>query len=763
MWKQGSSSSSFKSRRKWKGFQRYLYRIIKSNILLVLIPVCILGIFWYSMVVDQAEQKFHQQKAIALSEVVSGIKQRIKTLNLDLSVEKEEPKYGSYTFSDQYNLDLKAISKRLSTMIEKFWLLHSFYFYDRSTGIIYSSMSGRYSFDSFYDTQWMEDANESFRVQQLPLRFAFNNDSILDNTPLYREYNHLVLSLVVRARPDFFLVANISVNRLYMDILYTYELNRNKEEFFFITPEGELLEGRCDYIEPAELLKAPAELIENNISFINQKDRIYFLTDLDCGMYCVTSYPVKESYQEAQYLGKYVLSVCLAVLLFLLFMSAYMAKRLYHPINALYSDIAEGTATLQRENAYDEIDMLKHVFAEMNAFNSNAMQNLKQFDELSKIFQFRNFLEHCQCKDDFLSDHPYLFDSSGSGQCELLIIKFDIAFMMLPREEEMVFRLNLQEVLLTYLQSSMKGILTRIENDNLVLLYHGNEMESIAQTRRVLTDTVIKLTSNNAYFAVSRPINNVEDILTQYHCCLELIDASYFFSWKNELIFSNRIAEGKETSDLNPMLLTVVASLIRSIVSQKEQEIAGTFCQLEQDLQQIGNVIQVRDICNQIVIELDREFHFNKTLGIHALRSLKDHKTLAELLSCMLRLLIQLSQQFGNNDTRENNYCELAQKYLNENYMRDMNITDVADHLDISYSYLSKIFRIKAGITLTDYLNNVRIENSKKYLEETFLTLNEIAEKVGYNNVQSYQRFFKKYMNITPGDYRKLHNFESSL
>ncbi len=129
----------------------------------------------------------------------------------------------------------------------------------------------------------------------------------------------------------------------------------------------------------------------------------------------------------------------------------------------------------------------------------------------------------------------------------------------------------------------------------------------------------------------------------------------------------------------------------------------------------------------------------------------------------MRRLLIQLSQQFGNNDTRENNYCELAQKYLNENYMRDMNITDVADHLDISYSYLSKIFRIKAGITLRDYLNNVRIENSKKYLEETFLTLNEIAEKVGYNNVQSYQRFFKKYMNITPGDYRKLHNFESSL
>lgn len=89
--------------------------------------------------------------------------------------------------------------------------------------------------------------------------------------------------------------------------------------------------------------------------------------------------------------------------------------------------------------------------------------------------------------------------------------------------------------------------------------------------------------------------------------------------------------------------------------------------------------------------------------------------------------------------------------------MKDMNITDTADFLNISYSYLSKIFRARTGVTLTDYLNNVRIEKSKEYLANTFMTLTEISEKVGYNNVQSYQRFFKKYINITPGDYRKLH------
>lgn len=745
-------------RSQWKGFQRYLYKIIISNILLVLIPVCILGVFWYSMVMNQVEHKFQQQKSIELNEVVSGIKQRIKTIKLELSVEKQEPKYASYTFSENYITDLWSISNRLMSMIEKYYLLHSFYFYDETTGVIYTSMSGRYEFNSFYDTQWLRDTKNTYQVQQLPLRFAFNNESVKNKTVLYSEYNRLVLSYVIKGRPNFYLIGNISVNRLFTDVSATYDLNQHNEEFFFLSTEGQLLEGRCEYTDPSVLMQMKSKLIEKDISFIKHQDRIYFMKDLECGILCVTSYPANAAYQEAQYLIKYIFFVCIGVLFFLLIMSTYMAKRLYHPINTLYSDIAENTTNLQKENVSDEIEMLKHVFAEMNAFNSNAILTLKQFDEMSKTFHFRSFLEHCQCRSDFIQDHPYLFDSNGNGLCEMLIIKFDISDMNLPVEEEMLFRLNLQEVLRTYLQSSMKGILTKIENDNLALLYLGNEKESIIQTRKVLTDTVVKLTNHNAYFAISQPVLNVEEIIPQFHICLDLLETAYFFTRKNEVITCEWLKEGIESDDIYNLTLRVNTSLIRSIVSQNEYEIDNIFHQLEEELRKLQDAAQVKDICNRIVLELDHEFHFNKILDINLLQSLNDKKTLTDMLNFINNLLKHVSRQYGSNDARENNYCELAKKYLEENYMRDMNIIDVADQLDISYSYLSKIFRIKTGVTLTDYLNNVRIEKSKLFLATTFLTLNEIAEKVGYNNVQSYQRFFKKYLNITPGDYRKLHN-----
>lgn len=750
-------SRTIKLRRKWKGFRRYLYKIILSNILLVLIPICILGIFWYIMMTNQAEQKFHQQKSIEMNEIVSGIKQRIKTIKLDLAAEQKDRIYASYTRSKEYTTDLWLIANRLYTMKEKYSHLHSVYFYDRTTGKIYTSISGSYSFDSFHDTKWLEESEDIYSVQQLPLRYAINND-VSENNVLYPEYNKLVLSLVIKGKPDYYLVANINVNGLFMDVYYAYDLNeKDEEEFFFLDSTNNLIEGHCKYIQPKTLMQKKTVPTESGVSYVRNKDRIYFIRRLDFGIVCVTSYPIKESYQEAGYLGKYILLVCFGLMLFLLVISAYMAKRLYRPINTLYSEIATSARNLNKEDVSDEIEMLKEVFTEMNTFNTNAAINLKQFDEINKAFNFRNFLEHSCGYRDFLTDHPYLFDQDGNGLCELLVIKLDLSDMGMTVDEELLFRLNLQEVLRTYLQSSMKGILTKVEEDNLALLYLGNERESLDQTRKVLTDTVTKLTDRNTFYAVSNPILQAGEILPQFQKCLNIIENSYFFHWKNEIITVDESEKQADNEDFFQDLPNRNASLIRAIVSQNEAEAYHLIEQLEQSLYKLKNSSKAKDICNRIMVDLDNEFHLTKTLDISLIKELNESKTLTDMMCLIKKLLKQVSLKYRKNDARENHYCEAAKKYLDEKYMRDMNITDVADHLEISYSYLSRIFRVRSGITLTDYLNNIRIEKSKEYLAGTYLTLSEISEKVGYNNVQSYQRFFKKYANITPGDYRRLH------
>ncbi len=244
--------------------------------------------------------------------------------------------------------------------------------------------------------------------------------------------------------------------------------------------------------------------------------------------------------------------------------------------------------------------------------------------------------------------------------------------------------------------------------------------------------------------------------MKEYQTGLEVIKNSYFFNWKNELATSKRIKKTMDSDEIYAMLLNINTSFIRSIVSQNEPETDRLFLELEEKLKKISNVSQVKDVYNRILVELDHEFHFTKLMENSLLDSLYEYKTLADMIYYSKELLMNISVQYKSNDAKENNYCEMAKQYLNEHYMNDMNITDTADYLNISYSYLSKIFRSRTGMTLTDYLNNIRIKKSKEYLTGTFLTLSEISEKVGYNNAQSYQRFFKKYVAMTPGEYRKI-------
>ncbi|UZQ86925.1 helix-turn-helix transcriptional regulator [Thermoclostridium stercorarium] len=62
------------------------------------------------------------------------------------------------------------------------------------------------------------------------------------------------------------------------------------------------------------------------------------------------------------------------------------------------------------------------------------------------------------------------------------------------------------------------------------------------------------------------------------------------------------------------------------------------------------------------------------------------------------------------------------------------------------------------NMSITDYLNTYRIEKAKNMLKNSNLNLEKIALSVGYNNIQSFKRYFKKYEGITPSEYRKIYS-----
>ena len=90
------------------------------------------------------------------------------------------------------------------------------------------------------------------------------------------------------------------------------------------------------------------------------------------------------------------------------------------------------------------------------------------------------------------------------------------------------------------------------------------------------------------------------------------------------------------------------------------------------------------------------------------------------------------------------------------NYEKDLSLDDVAGSVFLSSGYLSIIFKEETGYTVLEYITYIRMQKAKELiLQAPALKVKDIAERLGYNNVQSFIRYFKKYYGETPMAFRK--------
>ncbi|WP_304942649.1 response regulator [Vallitalea guaymasensis] len=112
-----------------------------------------------------------------------------------------------------------------------------------------------------------------------------------------------------------------------------------------------------------------------------------------------------------------------------------------------------------------------------------------------------------------------------------------------------------------------------------------------------------------------------------------------------------------------------------------------------------------------------------------------------------------------NVTNKSNKYSYIISKvieYIKDNYDKDIALSEVANYVQISKSYLSLLFKQETGINYSSFLTNMRIEKSKKFLLDSNYKIYEVAEKVGFDNPYYYSKVFKDITGMTCKDYRKL-------
>ncbi len=92
--------------------------------------------------------------------------------------------------------------------------------------------------------------------------------------------------------------------------------------------------------------------------------------------------------------------------------------------------------------------------------------------------------------------------------------------------------------------------------------------------------------------------------------------------------------------------------------------------------------------------------------------------------------------------------------YLDENYMRDVALGDVAGMLNYSDAYFCKVFKQCFGVSFVMYLAQLRIRKAKEMLADVTINIKEISGLVGYQDPNYFTKVFKRMVDVTPSEYR---------
>lgn len=127
--------------------------------------------------------------------------------------------------------------------------------------------------------------------------------------------------------------------------------------------------------------------------------------------------------------------------------------------------------------------------------------------------------------------------------------------------------------------------------------------------------------------------------------------------------------------------------------------------------------------------------------------------TLDELEEYLYDFYCEIVQSLDRS-THETNYAQRIMEYLKQHYREEIVFEDMAKQIGISYSYMRKLVYEQTGSSMIDFVNQLRIEQAKELLLDSGLTIKQIAAEVGYANVQSFNRFFRKYEGMPPSGYK---------
>lgn len=266
--------------------------------------------------------------------------------------------------------------------------------------------------------------------------------------------------------------------------------------------------------------------------------------------------------------------------------------------------------------------------------------------------------------------------------------------------------------------------------------------------------------------AVSSEASGPMQLTQKFRECREALEHKFYLG-SNSIIFHSDVSSFFKYED-HSVLEKLQKSLLEGIKS-------GNAAFVKERLSEIFDYVKGLDPVGRDFV---KNFYWNTISSINSIRiSVPNVDSEKKVENRQLSGLYSLIEKCTNMDElnsileeaalgvtiKINNYnnksikliLRKAVEYIQANFSEQVTLNEVAEHTYVSTFYISRMFKREMGKNFVDYLNEIRIDKAKELLKDVRFKTYEVAESVGIPDAHYFSRLFKKYVGVTPTEYRE--------
>ena len=330
--------------------------------------------------------------------------------------------------------------------------------------------------------------------------------------------------------------------------------------------------------------------------------------------------------------------------------------------------------------------------------------------------------------------------------------------------------LSIIDICQDILNDFLRGEVIQITESLLVIVYGISKdisNEEILKDAFKISDrirsSINKYLNINITFGISDISDNIMNLNLYYAQALKALKLSFYYGSNKIYFFKDASRFHNDGIKLNKDDEKYFINLIKKGLNEDLNTFMNNY--FNEFRMKFYNPDYVYNFCMDIIFSINivikqygislKDIYGMKKLSAEAIQSIATidylEQNMNQIINSVVNILNDSTVGDVNNETIKN-----ALNYINSNYMRDISLNDVAEHVHMNMSYFSTLFKKVTGMKYLEYLKYIRIKKAKELIQTTNKKLNEISKEVGIVNPKNFSKLFVEVEGITPMQYKRI-------